>query len=973
MISPTQVPRPTTARSASLGTAAALCLTLALPGQTRSVVSGAAGGDQFGTSVARVADLDGDTCDELIVGAPETGSFGAGPGSARVYSGRTRTLLFALQGEAVGDRFGTAVAGLGDLDGDGFAELLVGAPRAGTATTPDTGACYVFSGRDGSLLFRLLGEAAGDRFGQAVADAGDVDSDGYGDLLVGAPGSDVSGAESGCAQVWSGRSRSVLRTVSGFRAGDRLGAAVAGAGDVDGDERPDLLIGIPGASIRAAGAGSAILISGANGTVLWIGDGGETSGQYGAAVSGAGDLDGDGLADVVIGEPFGAGGKGLAHLVTGIATAPTPAVVSAEGLFANQNLGASVTFLRDADGNGRAEIAVGSPGPVVLPDRGCACVLSLDPAGDLVLEWAPESQDPTGRDRFGASVAGGDWDGDGIDDLAIGGPAAPNGTAPGQVTLLDLDPLRRQPARGGIEDYARFGSGLAGVGDVDRDGFGDIAVAERSEFRSQTFIKFWSGSNPFPVGSFGFGLVPRTVSPALAATGDLDGDGVRELLVGVPQLDSSSTGSVFVLRGATGQQLRRLVGPDPMADDRFGIDVANAGDVNGDGIDDALIGSDPIALAPARTGYARVVSGADGRTLFTFSGDTVEDRFGVAVAGLGDLDADGRPDLAVVAAGSATRPGYLRLFSGRDGRVLDQLPGNLPGEGLAEVSALGDVDGDGIGDFAVGTVLEQRGGTAVGSARVFSGADRRLLWELFGATDGDRYGAVIAGGADLTGDGVPDFVVAAPGAFDGGRDGYVELRSGGDGALIRTFRGEDSSGEGFGGAVAIAPDLNRDGRPDLAVGSIVGGVQPYFGRVATYHSLARLARAIPYGAGCPTSGGRLPQIGVSARPALGSEVDLRLRDGPAFQSAFLLLLGYRSPRIELAPIGMPGCALLGTTDLGIQLVATDGTGAAAYRLQIPGLPELAGSTFFAQWLIRDRFANRRGFVTSSGLEVRVDV
>src|SRR5262249_45362141 len=161
---------------------------------------------------------------------------------------------------------------------------------------------YVYSGADGSLLFTKTGAAAGDGFGTAVAGVGDVNGDGKGDFLVGAPYSDTGGTDAGSAYLYSGANGSLLAQRNGAAAGDHFGAALAGAGDADGDGIPDLLVAAPAASPGGrSGAGSAYLYSGADGHLLFQRDGAAAQVALGTSVTGAGDVDGDGRADFALG------------------------------------------------------------------------------------------------------------------------------------------------------------------------------------------------------------------------------------------------------------------------------------------------------------------------------------------------------------------------------------------------------------------------------------------------------------------------------------------------------------------------------------------------------------------------------------------------------------------------------------------------------------------------------------------------
>ena len=180
-------------------------------------------GDQFGSSGRNAGDCDGDGKDDIVISAPYKKVKGANAGKVYVYSGATGELIFECSGKP-GEKFGVGLDAAGDVNDDGHADIIVG----GSYSRNRSGKAYVFSGKDGQVLLELNGFEAGDQFGTKVTGTGDFDGDGYADLLIGAPGSDQEGLDAGRAYLFSGKNGDLLATVDGERPGDSMGTCVAG-------------------------------------------------------------------------------------------------------------------------------------------------------------------------------------------------------------------------------------------------------------------------------------------------------------------------------------------------------------------------------------------------------------------------------------------------------------------------------------------------------------------------------------------------------------------------------------------------------------------------------------------------------------------------------------------------------------------------------------------------------------------------
>ena len=319
-------------------------------------------GDLFGFSVSGAGDVNADGFADLIVGAPSNDRNNSPFGSARVLSGIDGSVLYTFDGDPTTDFFSRDLSGAGDVNGDGFADLIVGVPLNNSVR--------VFSGVDGSVLYNFFGDSTGDLFGRKVSGAGDVNGDGFDDLIVGAPLDDNNGQNSGIARVFSGVDGSVLYSFEGDSANDGFGRPVSGAGDVNGDGFADLIVGAAGDDNNGNGSGSARVFSGVDGSVLYTFDGDPSAfpilgDAFGSSVSGAGDVNGDGFADLIVGAPSddpNGQNSGSARVFSGIDGSilyTFDGDGSSDG-FLGDNFGVEVSGAGDVNGDDVADFFVGA-------------------------------------------------------------------------------------------------------------------------------------------------------------------------------------------------------------------------------------------------------------------------------------------------------------------------------------------------------------------------------------------------------------------------------------------------------------------------------------------------------------------------------------------------------------------------------------------------------------------------------------
>jgi len=411
---------------------------------------GANAGDTFGASVAIAGDLNGDSIADLVVGADREDTNGAGAGAAYIFFGpidgdRTADEADASAfGELLGDHLGATVAGPGDITGDGFDDVVIGAYDTDLGGA-GAGTLYIFAGPvSGELdltdaVGRLDGEAAGDQAGWAIAGAGDVNGDNIADLLTSSYQNDENGSQAGVVYLFLAPATGVFRLWSadarllGEQAGDQAGTSVAGGGDVNGDGLDDLLIGAPYEHSGGIYTGAAYVVEGLPRGTFALDEAdarlkGNNSGDLAGSAVSMGDVNDDGYADLLV----GASDADLGGNTSGAAYLVMGPVSGRSALSA-----AAATFVgEDNDDQAGASLSI-------VPD------IDEDGLPDIIIGAR--------RDDVGSSNAGAAY-------ILLGAQS-------GVVDLRNADGKLN-----GDQNDAWLGFSVAGGGDLTGDGINDIVV-----------------------------------------------------------------------------------------------------------------------------------------------------------------------------------------------------------------------------------------------------------------------------------------------------------------------------------------------------------------------------------------------------------------------------------------------------------------------------------------------------------------
>lgn len=334
-----------------------------------------------------------------------------------------------LKGATPGDRYGTEIAAVDDLNGDGYTDFLVGAPGS-YQSTDYKGKVYLFLGgtEPTEPLLTLEGENAGDRFGASLTGLGDIDGDGYNDFAIGADKADDGGADAGKVYIYYGGKQIDNEpdvTLIGERSNDWFGTAIAGGSDINGDQIPDLIIGASYGGKNYTGV-LYVFLGGTAITRPAVKIDGETSGDsFGERLAILGDLDGDGISEFAASSYYhnsdGNKNSGRVYIYRGGSVISREPWHTLSGKRPQANFGFSIAPAGDVNNDGTPDLIVGAPGGGPNAEG----VAYLYQGGPVIRDPIAEIYGDNPKDLYGYAVSsGGDINRDGYDDILIGAPFA---------------------------------------------------------------------------------------------------------------------------------------------------------------------------------------------------------------------------------------------------------------------------------------------------------------------------------------------------------------------------------------------------------------------------------------------------------------------------------------------------------------------------------------------------------------------
>jgi len=788
-------------------------------------MTGVEGSATFGVSVSSADDINGDGYSDVIVGAYTFNNY---QGRVYVYYGGAVMNTVAdniFTGSAAGDNFGYLIANAGDVNHDGYSDIIVGAYLNDEGGT-DAGKAYLYTNTHSNASIPMItftGQAI-ERFGFSVSDAGDVNGDGYADVINSAPSINKVYIYLGGINM-----DNVADVILSGISGQNFGYSVSSAGDVNNDGYDDVIIGAPDNDKVYVYFGGQNMNNVAD--VIMTNPG--TQNSFGNSVSSIGDMNGDGFSDVIVGEPihypYSAPGKAFIYL-GGINMDNNSDGILTDGI--KSYYGYALASAGDVNNDGYSDAVVSSDSKSYIYFG--SAIINVTP--DVTL---------TGTYYFGYSVSSaGDVNGDGYSDVLVGSPITTHdfdGTAYIFFGGANMNNVADVIMKSNGQDY-RLSASLSDAGDLNKDGYSDVIVASTGNKKIYVYFggismdniadKIIQGDINTPVESLG---------SSVSGAGDVDGDSYPDIIASCfYQINYNGKSNVYIFRyPQRGTDIPDEKVTGATAGDLLGFSVSSAGDVNADGFSDFITGAPGNDASGTDAGRAYIYFGGqpmDYTADVVLTGAAAGDLFGISVSTAGDVNYDGFSDVIVGAnlndaGGVDAGRAYIYFGGGLMNNVADVLlTGEAAGDEFGISVSYGNFNqyefiSNTFSDVIVGAHKNDAAGSNAGRAYIFLGSftmDNIADLTLSGQTAGDGFGVCVANGGDFNYDAYTDFVIGAPyndaGGSNAGRayiyEGGIHLNSNPSVTISGYLANEE-----LGLSVANAGEVNGDYFGDIIVGA----------------------------------------------------------------------------------------------------------------------------------------------------------
>jgi len=778
----------------------------------RKIFSGLEPGSLYGLCISSAGDVNNDGYDDIIIGAA---GYSSGKGRAYIYYGGINMNTVPdviLTGETPNNSFGISVSKAGDVNGDGYSDVIVGARFYSNST----GRAYIFYG--GTIMNNVVdvvmtGETINSLFGRSVSTAGDVNGDGYSDVIVGAYG---FSSNKGRAYIYfGGTSMNNIADVimNGETNLDYFGYYVSSAEDINADGYSDVIVGAYG-YLSETGKTYVFLGGTSMNSVPDLTMTGEaTNNFFGRSVSSAGDINGDGYSDIIIGAFGFLAYTGRAYIYYGGFLLDNNPDLVLTGAAAGNSFGVSVSTAGDVNGDGYTDVFAGASG---LSNSSGASYLffggiSMDSYTDVTVSGEQELS------YFGNSVStAGDVNGDGYSDLIVG--AFGYSSNMGRVYLYDYYMrnviISDVKMTGDTLNPSSFGISVSSAGDVNGDGFSDVIIGafEFSSYVGRSYIYYGGNSmDNIPDITMTGEAVNNYFGFSVSSAGDVNGDGFSDVIVGAYG-NLSGTGKSYLFYGGNSMDnIPDITMTGEALNNYFGISVSSAGDVNGDGFSDIIVGANGLNKTYIYQGGISMDNIPDVILTESYS------EFGRSISSLEDIDGDGFSDVIVGAYG------FDRVFLYLGGTLMDNIAdfvftSEIPSDEAFgfSVSTAGDINGDGYSEVIIGA----HSNLNVGKAYIyFGGSLLDNIPDVILTGQSKNFGYSVSTAGDVNKDGYSDIIVGD--FYYPSNNGRAYLFYGGyfmnnNNDVIMTGEGINNE---FGISVSPAGDVNNDGYDDMIVGS----------------------------------------------------------------------------------------------------------------------------------------------------------